>query len=208
MRREIKEYYQKHPPGKMSAWTAKIVRAFRVKTFRWQMAGLNCGSPRWHKIQERLSRKSSVGLHLELRTIFYETTLISCGNKPIVHPMTHISYPQNLRLSDNVFMNRGVIITAPALVSIGSNVLIGPYCVINSGNHIYADPQRLVREQGHKEAPITIEDDVWIGAQVCILAGVTIGKGAVIGANAVVNKSVPANTVVAGVPAKPIKSRA
>jgi len=53
--------------------------------------------------------------------------------------------------------------------------------------------------------PIVIEDDVWIGAGVIILPNITIGQGAVVGAGAVVTKDVPPWTIVAGVPARPLK---
>ena len=57
------------------------------------------------------------------------------------------------------------------------------------------------------DAPIVINDDVWIGAGSIILAGVTIGKGAIIAAGAVVNKDVPEYSIVGGVPAKVLKYR-
>ena len=79
--------------------------------------------------------------------------------------------------------------------------------VINSANHVYADPSRTIREQGHSAASIVVGDDVWIGAHAAILAGVTIGNGAVVGAGAVVTHDVAPYTVVAGIPARVIKRR-
>ena len=58
-----------------------------------------------------------------------------------------------------------------------------------------------------KNEPVIIGNDVWIGANVCILPGVNIGDGAVLAAGAVVNKDVPSYSVVGGVPAKVIKYR-
>ena len=79
--------------------------------------------------------------------------------------------------------------------------------MINSGSHLYSNPKMIIRDQGHKIAPIIIGDDVWLGAHVCILPGITIHKGAVVAANAVVTKDVPSFTIVAGVPAIEINKR-
>ncbi|MEQ1938651.1 DapH/DapD/GlmU-related protein [Mesorhizobium sp. CN5-321] len=69
---------------------------------------------------------------------------------------------------------------------------------------IGVDAGFLERRRGR---PVTIGHDVWIGHGAVILPGVTVGNGAVIGANAVVRRDVPAFTVVAGVPAKPLRRR-
>jgi acetyltransferase-like isoleucine patch superfamily enzyme len=57
-----------------------------------------------------------------------------------------------------------------------------------------------------KSAPIVIEDDVWLGANVMVLKGVTIGARSIIGAGSVVTKSIPSDCIAAGTPAKVIKS--
>jgi acetyltransferase-like isoleucine patch superfamily enzyme len=85
--------------------------------------------------------------------------------------------------------------------------MIGPYTVINSGDHGFADPDVLIREQGHLTGPITIEDDTWIAAHCVVLRGVRIGTGAVVGAMSVVREDVPAKAVVAGVPAQVRRNR-
>ncbi len=92
-------------------------------------------------------------------------------------------------------------------IEIGSNVLMGPRVNLLSENHRFDRTDVPMKEQGVKRSFIRIEDDCWIGANVTILAGVTVGAGAVIASGAVVNRDVPPFAVVAGVPAKIIRSR-
>lgn len=93
-------------------------------------------------------------------------------------------------------------------VTIGDNVMMGPDVLIYTQNHCTSDPKLPMRTQGMAEIrPVIIEDDVWIGARVCILPGVVIGKGSVIGACAVVSKSIPPYSVVVGNPARVVKTR-
>ncbi len=92
-------------------------------------------------------------------------------------------------------------------IRIGNNVRIAAHCMMVSANHRFDDPDRPIRTQGMKYAPIVIEDDVWVASRVNIMAGVTIGKGSVLGAGAVVTKDVPPYSIMAGVPAKKIGTR-
>lgn len=93
------------------------------------------------------------------------------------------------------------------LVRIGNDVRIGAHCMIVGGNHRFDDPSKPIRTQGIEAAPITIEDDVWIGGNVNIIAGVTIGHGSVIGAGSVVTHDIPPMSVAVGSPARVIKTR-
>ncbi|WP_316842223.1 acyltransferase [Pedobacter gandavensis] len=90
-------------------------------------------------------------------------------------------------------------------VSIGNNTIIGQYFSCHPENHNYSDPNKLIKDQGTTRAKITIGENCWIGAKVTILAGVSIGDNSIIAAGAVVNKSMPANSIIAGVPARVIK---
>ena len=93
-------------------------------------------------------------------------------------------------------------------VSIGNNVAIGHGTSIISTNHGFADHDTPINYQPVLEAPVTIGNNVWIGARVVILAGVSIADGTVVAAGAVVSKSVTEpDMVVGGVPARIIKSR-
>jgi acetyltransferase-like isoleucine patch superfamily enzyme len=90
---------------------------------------------------------------------------------------------------------------------IGDNVLIAHHVTIIPANHRVHDLARPINVQGDEVEPITIESDVWIGANAVILAGVTVGTGAVVAAGAVVDKDVAPFTVVGGVPARAIGDR-
>ena len=79
--------------------------------------------------------------------------------------------------------------------------------VINSGDHNYSDLIQPIGSQGHNVGPITIGNDVWLGAHCVILRDVKVGDGAVVAAGAVVIDDVPPHTLVAGVPAVPKKLR-
>ena len=84
-------------------------------------------------------------------------------------------------------------------ITIGDNVNVGANVVIMDGDAHQNDPR------AGKNAPIVIEDNVWIGAGVTVLKGVTIGRNSLIGAGSVVVKNIPSNCVAAGNPCKPLK---
>ncbi|MCK5922777.1 MAG: acyltransferase [Methylococcales bacterium] len=90
-------------------------------------------------------------------------------------------------------------------VKIGDRVYTSPFTQIIAVNHVFDDPQQSFVTQGITAEGIVIEDDVWLGAGAVITDGVRVGKGSVVAANAVVTKDVPPHTVVAGVPARPIR---
>ena len=90
-------------------------------------------------------------------------------------------------------------------VTIGSHVNLAQGITVTALNHNFEDTNQRIDEQGISTTPVTIEDDVWIGANAVILPGVHVGNHCVVAAGAVVTKDVPAHSLVAGVPAKIIK---
>ncbi len=117
-----------------------------------------------------------------------------------------IEKPNKLVIRQGTYINRYTMIDVHEQVEIGRNCMIGPQCYITDANHGTA-PGITVNNQTMKISPVTIEDDVWLGAGVIVLPGVRIGRSAVIGAGAVVTKDVPAESVYAGVPARSIGHR-
>jgi len=90
-------------------------------------------------------------------------------------------------------------------VDIGSHVNLAQGITVSALNHNFSDTNKRIDEQGVSTNQVTIEDDVWVGANAVILPGVTIGEHCVVAAGAVVTKDVPPHSLVAGVPAKVIK---
>ncbi len=90
-------------------------------------------------------------------------------------------------------------------VKIGNHVNLAQGITVTALNHNYTDSNKRIDEQGISTNAVSIEDDVWIGANAVILPGVTIGNHCVVAAGAVVTKDVPPHSLVAGVPAKVIK---
>lgn len=108
-------------------------------------------------------------------------------------------------LGDNFYCNVGCHFLGD--VVFGRDVQIGPKTIIWGRDHGMARGLPM-HAQPHVNMPVRIGDDVWIGAGVIILKGVSIGDGAVIAAGSVVTRDVEAYAIVAGNPARKIKSRA
>jgi acetyltransferase-like isoleucine patch superfamily enzyme len=92
-------------------------------------------------------------------------------------------------------------------VSIGRECVIADRVMLIDFDHGVVEVERPVRLQGIYKRDVRVGNNVWIGYGACILRGVTVGDNAIIGTSAVVTKDVPANAVVAGVPARVIRMR-
>lgn len=114
---------------------------------------------------------------------------------------------KNLKVGSRTLLARGVWINARGGVTIGDNVLVGPGVRIISNGHRMDSIKMPMIEQGLYSKPISIGDDVWIGADSIILPGVTIGDSSVIAGGSVVTKDVAPLTIVAGNPAVIIRRR-
>ncbi len=139
----------------------------------------------------------------EQRLEYLRSVLGAVGESPcILEPMSFVA-GRNLFLGDNVFINANVTFIDAAPIRIGDHAMIAPGSVLTTVDHPKSPAQR--RGFTSFAAPITIGDDVWIGANCTVLPGVTIGDNVIVGANSVVNRDVPSNCVVAGAPIRLIR---
>ncbi len=133
------------------------------------------------------------------------------GKDTNIHPTALIREGEFVTIGNHCLINHNNLIQAGksenGSITIGNYVHTGANVMMIAFNHGFYTRDIPTKQQDYLDAPIVIEDDVWIGGGSIILAGVTIGKGAIIAAGAVVNKDVPEYAIVGGIPAKVLKYR-
>jgi acetyltransferase-like isoleucine patch superfamily enzyme len=151
------------------------------------------------------------------------------GQGVVIEPGVLVFHPETLEIGDHVYIGHYTILKGHHLgkMSIGSGTWIGQQCFFHSAGdltigfnvgigpgvriitsfHAEEGPLKPILHSRVELAPVQIEDDADIGVGAILLPGVTVGKGAQVGAGAVVTKDVPAYSVVAGVPARVLRTR-
>jgi len=125
--------------------------------------------------------------------------------RKIFFRMTGVHIGEGTNVTPGLVVNDGYT----GLCHIGNRVSIATNVTLvadSNPNNSRLGDEPYVKEHLVKTAPVVIEDDAWLGTNVVVLPGVRIGRGAVVGAGAVVTRDVPPFTVVAGVPARPIRA--
>lgn len=139
----------------------------------------------------------------EKRSEILQKLFGTCHPLTFIEPSFRCDYGFNIHTHGLTVINYNCVILDTSPVSIGANAFIAPgVCIACAGHSI--DPVQRSMGVG-TSAPITIEDNVWIGANATICGGVTIGEGSVIGAGSVVTKDIPAGVVAAGNPCRVLR---
>lgn len=141
-----------------------------------------------------------------IRPALWRLLLGGMGRGVILEHQVFIRPPWHVYLGHDVFVGRGCEFwahSASATITVGDHVLLGPGVLLTTLGHGHETPGMPVTTQS-----IAIGEGCWVGARAVVLPGVTLGEGAVVAAGAVVTQDVEAWTLVAGVPARPIKKLA
>lgn len=144
-----------------------------------------------------------------IRRFFYRWAGMKIGRGSTIHMMARIYDPRHITIGQDSILGEQITLdgrrqlpNSQGGLTIGNHVDIASQVMIWTSEHDISDSQMKPVEE-----PVVIEDYVFIGPRAIILPGVKIGKGAVVAAGAVVTKSVPARSIVGGVPAKEIGTR-
>jgi acetyltransferase-like isoleucine patch superfamily enzyme len=134
---------------------------------------------------------------------------VTVGRGAMIAPTGLLGGPpgEGLRVGDRSNLGHWAYVGCSGFVDIGSDVLMGPRVSLLAENHNLGSPDQPIKAQGVTRLPITVESDVWLGAGVIVAGGVTIGRGSVVAAGAVVTRDVEPFSVVAGVPARLVRTR-
>ncbi len=137
-----------------------------------------------------------------LRRSLFRLAGVHIGKHSSLHIGTHVYQPKNISIGEDTIIGDHATLDGRAHLTIGNHVDIASEVMIFNSEHNINDPTFTAIE-----APVDIEDYVFIGPRVIVLPGVTIGRGAVVAAGAVVTKDVAPGSIVGGVPAKVIGER-
>ncbi len=112
-----------------------------------------------------------------------------------------------LRIGDKVVFGRNNVVNAYLDISIGAASIIADMVYVTDFDHVFADVERPIKDQGIAKSPVRIGSDVWLANKVSVVRGAVIGDGCVVAANAVVTRDLPPYSVAVGVPARVIRNR-
>lgn len=161
--------------------------------------------PAWKTKAQRLcwEYNQSAPDQKERRRAILQELFGTCHSLTFIEPAFRCDYGFNIHTHGLAVINYNCVILDTSPVHIGAGAFIAPGVCLSCAGHSIDPCQRS--EGISTSRPITLEDDVWIGANTVVCGGVTIGRGSVIGAGSVVTRDIPAGMVAAGSPCRPIR---
>ena len=185
--------------------TVSIVRFIREKSTSLGLAGLV-------RLELEGWLFALVGWMPGMAGFILRHTILRCLAKCVggfawIQPRVTIVHSDRLSVGSFFGVNSGTYINAIGSITVGNHVLIGSNVTISSGRHSIQGTHPPIFSRETIPLPISIEDDVWIGAGAVIMPGITLRKGTVVGANAVVTKDTDEYAVVVGAPARTVRTR-
>jgi acetyltransferase-like isoleucine patch superfamily enzyme len=147
-----------------------------------------------------LGRKLEIEINREAEVRFGRFVWIGDGTKIRCHEGV-------VEIGEKTVMGQECTISAYQRVRIGAQCVIADRAMFIDFDHGVVEVERPIRLQGIYKRDVVVGSNVWIGYGACILRGVSVGDNSIVGTNSVVTKDVPANAVVAGIPARVIRMR-
>lgn len=141
-----------------------------------------------------------------IRRFFYRLSGVKIGKGSSLHMGIRFYNPQNIEIAEDSIIGEGTVLDGRGKLTIGNHVDIATEVMILNSEHD-VNAEHFASVESVTIEPVVVEDYVFIGARAIILPGVTVKKGSVVGAGGVVTKDVEENTIVGGVPARPIAER-
>lgn len=171
---------------------------------------IRTNDPEFLKLEQAIRRATKITSTLntsfhdddEIRDIFSELIGDEVDGTFRLIPPFYTDFGQNIKVGKNVFINHACTFMDRGGITIEDDVKIGPKVNLVTTNHPLDPSER----KATISLPIWVKRNVWIGVGATILPGITIGENSIVGAAAVVTRDVPPNTVVAGIPAKVVKT--
>lgn len=174
----------------------------------WLLMNQRDARPRWYvrllaPLYQHRGRGSKIYCSVRMDTPPYRR--FSIGRRSVVESFSCINNAVgDVLIGDHTRIGLHNTIIGP--VQIGNHVNLAQGITVTALNHVFSHPGLNIDQQGVETKPVVIGDDVWIGANAVVLPGVSIGCHCVVAAGAVVTKNVPDGSLVAGVPARVIRT--
>jgi len=171
----------------------------RLRSVFWTLFYRTIGRPIFHRLGKDVKFEGWIDIPQRGGKIII-------GNQVYVCRFVEFSVPAGgeLALEDNVFIGRGVIISAHRQVAIGKHTMLAEYVCIHDNDHRSEPIESPVAERGYVSDVLEIGPNCWLGAGAIIIRGGGMRENCKLGAGAVLTRKLPAGVVAVGIPAKPI----